>query len=134
MCTEPPAIYPFTVENGVQLGERVGLQCLVTKGDGPLTIQWLKDDVPVLDLQLPSLTVTGVGEFSSTLLIEQLATIHGGHYTCQAQNPVATSTHSVHLNINGIQLLCSKIKWLWFSTKALIILCMIGDIEKFHSS
>lgn len=103
MCTEPPSIYPFSVENGVQLGERVGLQCLVTKGDAPITIHWLKDDAPVSSLKLPSLTVTSVGEFSSTLLIEKLATIHGGQYICQAQNPVATSTHSVQLNINGIK-------------------------------
>ncbi|PSN46443.1 hypothetical protein C0J52_15120, partial [Blattella germanica] len=96
----PPSIYPFSIESGVQLGERLGLQCLVTKGDPPLTIQWLKDEDKVQRLELPALTVRSLGEFSSTLLIEQLSTEHGGRYTCQASNRAATASHSVVLAVN----------------------------------
>jgi hypothetical protein len=83
------------------LGERVGLQCLVTKGDTPLSIHWLKDEDEVLSLELPALTVRTLGEFSSTLMIEQLSTEHGGRYTCQASNRAATASHSVVLAVNG---------------------------------
>ncbi|KAJ9583676.1 hypothetical protein L9F63_021980, partial [Diploptera punctata] len=97
---EPPSIYPFSIESGVRLGERLGLQCIVTKGDSPLTIQWLKDEDSVERLELPSVTVRSLGEFSSTLLIEQLSTEHGGRYTCQASNRAATASHSVVLAVN----------------------------------
>lgn len=99
--TEPPSIYPFSIESGVRLGERLGLQCLVTKGDTPLSIHWLKDEDEVLSLELPALTVRNLGEFSSTLMIEQLSTEHGGRYTCQASNRAATASHSVMLAVNG---------------------------------
>ncbi|XP_021928600.1 Down syndrome cell adhesion molecule-like protein Dscam2 isoform X2 [Zootermopsis nevadensis] len=97
---EPPSIYPFSIESGVRLGERLGLQCLVTKGDIPLSIHWLKDEDEVLSLELPALTVRNLGEFSSTLLIEQLSVEHGGRYTCQASNHAATTSHSVMLAVN----------------------------------
>ncbi|PNF21232.1 hypothetical protein B7P43_G04189 [Cryptotermes secundus] len=97
---EPPSIYPFSIESGVRLGERLGLQCLVTKGDTPLSIHWLKDEDEVLSLELPALTVRKLGEFSSTLMIEQLSTEHGGRYTCQASNRAATASHSVVLAVN----------------------------------
>lgn len=101
LLSGPPTIYPFSIERGVQIGERVGLQCLVTKGDAPLTFRWLKDETPVSDLRLPSLTVTSVGEFSSTLLVESVNVEHGGTYTCEVRNAAATTTHSVHLAVNG---------------------------------
>ncbi|XP_068082078.1 cell adhesion molecule Dscam1 [Anabrus simplex] len=97
---EPPSIYPFSIESSVHLGERVGLQCLVAKGDEPLTITWLKDETEVTSLQLPSLTVRNLGAFSSALLIDRLATEHGGVYTCQASNAAATASHSVTLAVN----------------------------------
>jgi hypothetical protein len=99
--TEPPSIYPFSIESGVRLGERLGLQCLVTKGDTPISIHWLKDEDEVLRLQLPSVMVRDLGEFSSTLLIEQLSTEHSGRYTCQASNHAATASHSVVVAVNG---------------------------------
>ena len=98
---EPPSIYPFSIESGVRLGERLGLQCLVTKGDTPLSIHWLKDQDEVLSLELPALTVRKLGEFSSTLLIEQLSMEHGGRYTCEVSNRAATASHSVVLAVNG---------------------------------
>ncbi|GLH11407.1 Lachesin [Gryllus bimaculatus] len=98
---EPPTIYPFSIESSVHLGERVGLQCLVTRGDAPITITWLKDDAQVDALDLPSVTVKNLGEFSSTLLIEQLSTQHNGRYTCRARNAAASAEHSVQLAVNG---------------------------------
>jgi hypothetical protein len=98
---EPPSIYPFSIESGVRLGERLGLQCLVTKGDTPLKIVWFKDEDEVLNLELPALMVRKLGEFSSTLLIEQLSMEHGGRYTCKASNRASEATHSVVLAVNG---------------------------------
>lgn len=101
LLSGPPGIYPFSIDRGVQIGERIGVQCLVTKGDAPMTIRWLKGDTPVSELHLSSLTVTSVGEFSSTLLIERVTVEHGGSYTCEARNAAATTNHTVQLTVNG---------------------------------
>ncbi|KAF4527934.1 hypothetical protein B566_EDAN012827, partial [Ephemera danica] len=96
--TEPPSIYPFSIQNSLHLGERIGLQCVVTKGDPPLTIEWLKDGETVAPL--PDLSIKSLGDYSSTLMIERLATAHSGSYTCTARNSAATASHSVQLAIN----------------------------------
>ncbi|XP_071438868.1 cell adhesion molecule Dscam2-like isoform X2 [Hetaerina americana] len=96
--TEPPSIYPFSIQNSLHLGERIGLQCIVTKGDPPLSITWLKDDHPINEL--PNLTVKSLGEYSSTLMIEQLSTTHSGRYTCTARNAAASAAHTVRLAVN----------------------------------
>jgi hypothetical protein len=97
--SEPPSIYPFSIQNSLHLGERIGIQCVVTKGDSPLTIEWLKDGESISSL--PDLSIKSLGEYSSTLMIEHLATSHSGSYTCTARNSAATASHSVQLAVNG---------------------------------
>lgn len=97
----PPKITPFSFRSDLLLGERVGVQCVISKGDPPLTIQWLKDG---LHLTLSeSIVVRELDEFTSILSIGALARHHGGNYTCLASNSVAQSHHSASLSVNGTQ-------------------------------
>lgn len=100
---EPPHIHPFTLGEGYHEGGRVGWQCFITKGDGPLTIQWLKDNQSLDPANvLPSLSVTNQNEYSSSVLIESIRLVHEGNYTCRVTNPVATVEHTVTLTVLGI--------------------------------
>ena len=80
------------------------MQCLVTNGDLPLTIEWRKDGGPVdTDVSLQQL-----GEFTSLLSIDSLKQHHAGNYTCLATNSAAQSTHSSRLLVNGNQPITSS--------------------------
>lgn len=103
---EPPRIHPFTAADGYHEGGRVGWQCFITSGDGPLSIQWLKDNRPLsLDpAAAGSLSVSNQNEYSSSVLIESVRLAHEGNYTCRAANPVATVEHTVALTVLGKRL------------------------------
>ncbi|XP_026677046.1 Down syndrome cell adhesion molecule-like protein Dscam2 [Diaphorina citri] len=82
----------------VHSGDRAGVQCLVTKGDPPLTISWLKNGLPILsDAEI---TIRSSGEYTSSLSIATLSTGHSGNYTCVASNTVASDNHSSNLRVN----------------------------------
>lgn len=98
---EPPHIHPFTIGDGYHEGGRVGWQCFITKGDGPLTIEWLKNNQSLDLTSTPSLSVTYQNEYSSSVLIESIRLAHEGNYTCRATNPVATVEHTVTLTVLG---------------------------------
>jgi len=86
------------------LGSRAGVQCLVTNGDLPLTIEWRKDGGPVdSDLSLQQL-----GEYTSLLSIDSLKPHHAGNYTCLATNSAAQASHSSRLLVNGNQPITSS--------------------------
>ncbi|XP_050530510.1 cell adhesion molecule Dscam2-like isoform X2 [Daktulosphaira vitifoliae] len=97
---EPPNIHPFTIGEGYHEGGRVGWQCFITKGDGPLSIHWLKNN-QTLDAAaaVPPLSISYQNEYSSSLLIESIKLAHEGNYTCRASNPVATVDHTVTLTV-----------------------------------
>ncbi|XP_021925400.1 Down syndrome cell adhesion molecule-like protein Dscam2 isoform X4 [Zootermopsis nevadensis] len=92
----PPKISPFAFQMDLHLGNRAGVQCLVTNGDLPLTIEWRKDWGP-LDSDV---NVQQLGEFTSSLSIESLRPHHAGNYTCLATNSAAQASHSSRLLVN----------------------------------
>jgi hypothetical protein len=95
----PPKLNPFSFRSDLHLGERVGLQCMVSKGDPPLTIAWLKDGLPLA--QSSDVMVRSPDEFTSSVAISALSPRHSGNYTCVARNEVATASHSAALSVNG---------------------------------
>ena len=99
MLAVPPKLNPFSLRADLHLGERVGLQCMVSKGDPPLTISWLKDGLPLAPA--PDVTVRSPDEFTSSVAISALAPRHSGNYTCVARNQVASAAHSATLAVNG---------------------------------
>ncbi|VVC38056.1 Hypothetical protein CINCED_3A025894, partial [Cinara cedri] len=96
---EPPHIHPFMIGEGYHEGGRVGWQCFLTKGDGPLKIQWLKDNQLLDPTAAPPLSVTYQNQYSSSVAIEHIQLAHEGNYTCRASNPVATVEHTVKLTV-----------------------------------
>lgn len=107
----PPKITPFSFRADLHVGERVGVQCVVGKGDPPLEIHWLKDGrllAPAAGVSLSALpggedrvVVRSLDQFTSVLSIGALSRPLGGNYTCVARNPVAMATHSAQLDVNG---------------------------------
>ena len=96
----PPRIAPFNFQMDLHMGNRAGVQCLVTNGDIPLVIEWRKDGGPVdSDVGIQQLS-----EFTSSLSIERLRPHHAGNYTCLATNSAAQASHSSRLLVNGNQL------------------------------
>lgn len=95
----PPKITPFSFRADVHLGERVGVQCVVSKGDAPLHVHWLKDDQEIGRGE--GIVVRNLDQFTSVLSISALARQHGGNYTCVARNAAARASHSAPLSVNG---------------------------------
>ena len=96
-----PVVSSFTFERGLQVGDRVGVACIVGKGDSPISVNWEKDGKPLEELGLPDVSVTTISEISSFLLIARLKADHAGDYTCRAINTWAEHSHKATLNVNG---------------------------------
>ncbi|PSN53675.1 Down syndrome cell adhesion molecule-like protein Dscam2 [Blattella germanica] len=94
----PPKITPFSFRSDLHLGERVGVQCVVSKGDAPLNVHWLKDGHELT--QGDGLVLRTLDEFTSVLSIGALAPEHGGNYTCVARNAAALAVYSAPLSVN----------------------------------
>ena len=94
----PPEIEPIPSRE-LRQGERTQLLCIVSRGDLPITITWLKDGQP-----LPTgigITVHSLAEFSSSLSILDASPVHDGSYTCEAINQVATVNLTTNIVVLG---------------------------------
>ena len=96
----PPKIVPFEFQADLlREGMRARLQCVVSEGDLPLNVTWLKDGEPILSNL--GVLVRVLDEFSSILTISSIIPSHNGKYTCVATNRAATVMHSADLSVNG---------------------------------
>uniref|UniRef100_T1JP33 Down syndrome cell adhesion molecule-like protein Dscam2 n=1 Tax=Strigamia maritima TaxID=126957 RepID=T1JP33_STRMM len=97
----PPKIMPFSFqETLIREGMRARLQCVISEGDTPIKIEWLKDNdriPPNIGIHLRHLD-----EFSSILSIANINPKHNGNYTCKATNDAAIATHTTVLNVNAL--------------------------------
>ncbi|XP_049947032.1 Down syndrome cell adhesion molecule-like protein Dscam2 [Schistocerca serialis cubense] len=98
--TEAPEIDPIIVKPDLQEGMRMNLMCVVSKGDFPIAIQWLKDGVAINYEQ--GVSENSFDEYSSTLSFNSLMMKHTGNYTCQASNAAASRNYTVEVVVNGI--------------------------------
>ncbi|XP_047106935.1 Down syndrome cell adhesion molecule-like protein Dscam2 [Schistocerca piceifrons] len=95
---EPPEIDPIATKPDLQKGMRTHLSCVVSKGDLPMEIRWLKDGAPLpADAEVSQ---RPVDDYSSTLSFRSLAPRHAGNYSCHASNAAASSRHTVQLVVN----------------------------------
>uniref|UniRef100_T1JHX4 Ig-like domain-containing protein n=1 Tax=Strigamia maritima TaxID=126957 RepID=T1JHX4_STRMM len=73
----------------------VRVSCVVSRGDLPLSISWLKDDqnlTPEL-----AISIRKFDEYSSVMSIDPVTIKHAGNYTCTARNHAGVSAHTTQL-------------------------------------
>uniref|UniRef100_T1IHT8 Down syndrome cell adhesion molecule-like protein Dscam2 n=1 Tax=Strigamia maritima TaxID=126957 RepID=T1IHT8_STRMM len=95
----PPKITPFFFqEDVVRQGSRARLQCVVSDGDTPMTIKWLKDGSEIS--KALGITIREIDEYSSILMIPAINPQHNGNYTCVAINKAANTHFTTKLAVN----------------------------------
>lgn len=95
-----PEITPFTFgEVPVHSGQLIQVQCIVSEGDLPLTIEWFMNDQPVEEYM--GISVTKIGKRSSILSIDSVTHEHVGNYTCKTRNAAGEVTFTSELHVNG---------------------------------
>ncbi|XP_070391735.1 cell adhesion molecule Dscam1-like isoform X3 [Dermacentor albipictus] len=88
----PPLVSPFSFPDDLTEGKRAGAACIISEGDLPITIQWLKDGRP-LDPELEA-SVAKANDYTSFLSFTGVRQLHSGNYTCVASNPATSSNYS----------------------------------------
>ena len=97
--TVSPVVEPFAFSTDVVAGRRAGVACIVSAGDLPITIEWLKDGRPLE----PGLAATiSTSDFTSFLSFPRLSRAHTGNYTCRAENPAAASEFTAPMRVQGL--------------------------------
>lgn len=117
-CLVFPHIIPFDLEEEVNSGESIQLNCHVSKGDAPLKISW-NFHGEALSSHM-GITTTKLGDRSSVLTIGSAMAAHSGNYTCTATNAAGSTSYTAPVHVNGTgsrMLIECSIKWtLWFLT------------------
>ncbi|KAL3270307.1 hypothetical protein HHI36_009358, partial [Cryptolaemus montrouzieri] len=85
-------------EEPINSGDFASSTCSVHKGDLPIKIEWLHNNVSVKAAD--SIFVSMVGKKVSTLTIDNVQAKHAGIYTCLAENTAGGASHSVILHVN----------------------------------
>jgi hypothetical protein len=85
----------------MKIGDRVGLHCMISSGDPPISLTWVKDGDRLAG-ELEGVTVRAVDAHNSLLTIERVTRGHAGKYSCLARNPVAEAKETAEVVINGM--------------------------------
>lgn len=117
--TVRPVIEPFIMPHSVQMGQRLSITCTVIKGDPPINIKWMKDEIPLNEdsassssssainqnsfnsIASQSIRIHHLADYSSTLLFESVKPGDRGNYTCVASNNVGQDVHTAQMVIYG---------------------------------
>lgn len=94
-----PHITPFEFEGEANTGDSVQLNCYASKGDTPLTIEWMLNGgkVPLHS----SISTIPIGDRTSLLTISSVQAEDAGQFTCLVSNRAGQATHSATLLVNG---------------------------------
>lgn len=96
----PAVVEPFAFPSDLVVGRRAGVACVVSAGDEPIHIKWLKDGSP-LDIQsLGAKVVTA--DFTSSLSFARVTSRHRGNYSCVAHNPASSVSFSTQMLVQGM--------------------------------
>lgn len=100
----PPQIAAFDFgEDPINSGDYVSMQCSVHKGDLPINIAWLHNNISIV--YISGVQVTKVGQKASSIIIDSVNQEHIGTYTCLAENKAGKTEFSTTLRVNGTSLL-----------------------------
>lgn len=97
--TEQPEILPFTFPKEVKEGQPLQVPCTIMSGDEPITLQWYKDDIPLMSSA--KTMINTVSSKMSLLVITGADSQHSGTYSCKAFNPVGQTGYSSSLEVMG---------------------------------
>lgn len=97
----PPSIAPFSFgDDPVNTGENAGVQCMVQKGDVPITIKWTLNSRPIINGE-EGITILKLSPKTSVLNIAAVEQYHRGTFKCIAENLAGSSYTTSELKVNG---------------------------------
>lgn len=99
-----PKILPIpALTNLLREGMRAAISCQILEGDLPVAFRWEKNGQPVTSSPYaPSGIITRrMDEYSASLVIEQVTSLHSGNYTCIASNVAGSERYTIPLTVNG---------------------------------
>ncbi|XP_076265886.1 Down syndrome cell adhesion molecule 1 isoform X19 [Rhynchophorus ferrugineus] len=95
----PPQMLPFDFgEESVNSGDLASLTCSIHKGDLPINISWLHNNVTIG--YIDGVSVIQVNKKVSTVTIDSVQEQHRGEYTCLAENKAGSVQYTAVLNVN----------------------------------
>uniref|UniRef100_A0A182WFX7 Down syndrome cell adhesion molecule n=1 Tax=Anopheles minimus TaxID=112268 RepID=A0A182WFX7_9DIPT len=95
-----PSVFPFDFgEEPVDMMNTVSINCVVSKGDTPIMIEWLFNGNRVTTND--GINIMKSGQKISILSIESVQSRHAGNYTCVARNKAGESQHTSELKVIG---------------------------------
>jgi hypothetical protein len=98
-CVVLPHIIPFALDEEVNTGESVQLNCHVSKGDKPLKITWNFHGEELSSHM--GIATTKIGDRTSLLTISSVMAGHSGNYTCTAHNAAGSVSYTTTVHVNG---------------------------------
>ncbi|KAH7953305.1 hypothetical protein HPB49_007010 [Dermacentor silvarum] len=95
-----PVINPFLFMKDVQEGMRTTVVCSVLSGESPMDIDWLKDGAPLSDIH-PEAKITRLGDYASSLTMDNVTRRHSGNYSCKATSGIATANYTARMDVSA---------------------------------
>nr|XP_049465886.1 Down syndrome cell adhesion molecule-like protein Dscam2 isoform X30 [Anopheles coluzzii] len=93
-----PSVFPFDFgDEPVDMMNTVSINCVVSKGDTPIMIEWLFNGNRVTTND--GINIMKSGQKISILSIESVQSRHAGNYTCVARNNAGESQHTSELKV-----------------------------------
>lgn len=93
-------MFPFDFGvDPVDLMNTVSINCVVSKGDTPIMIEWLFNGDRITSND--GVLITKTGQKISMMSIESVQPRHAGNYTCVARNKAGESQHTAELQVIG---------------------------------
>lgn len=94
----PPEVLPFWFPKEVTVGQLIQISC-TAMGDDPITLQWYKDDMPLMSSA--KFIINKVDDKLSNLVLRGVMSEHSGKYACAAFNPVGEARYEKELRVKG---------------------------------
>lgn len=84
-------------EDPFEAGQSTSVQCMVSSGDLPLTIEWAFNGQLV-----PETWTVKIGQRGMVLNIDSVTARHAGNYTCTGRNLAGSASFTAQLTVNGL--------------------------------
>lgn len=97
----PPQIAAFSFgDEPSNPGESAGVQCMITKGDLPMTIKWILNSALLVSGE-NGVSIVKLSPKTSVLNIPSVNEMHRGIYKCIAENSAGENSHTAEFVVNG---------------------------------